>query len=257
MMTTIKRLFWDIETSPNVGFFWRAGHKQFVNYDSIIKERAVICIGYKWQGERTVHALQWDGEQNDRTMLERFTEIAAKADELVAHNGDDFDMPWYRTRCMFHGIPTDPYTKTVDTLQIARRKFCLNSNRLDYIARLLGLGGKIKTELDLWKAVVNDNDRNALAKMVAYCKRDVSILERVWMAMAPHVKHKTHAGILAGKPAWTCPECGSESVKVARGPRVTADGTKRYQMQCMDCGRSYTISEPAYQLYLKAKKEAA
>jgi hypothetical protein len=27
-MAKIKRLFFDIETSPNIGFFWTAGYKQ-------------------------------------------------------------------------------------------------------------------------------------------------------------------------------------------------------------------------------------
>ena len=38
----MKRLFVDIETSPNIGLFWRAGYKQTITPDSIIEERKVI-----------------------------------------------------------------------------------------------------------------------------------------------------------------------------------------------------------------------
>jgi len=53
-----KRLFFDIETSPNVGFFWSAGYKLNVTADSIIQERAIICICYKWEDEKEVYHLQ-------------------------------------------------------------------------------------------------------------------------------------------------------------------------------------------------------
>ena len=50
-MKKIKRLFFDIETSPNIGLFWTAGYKLNISPDSIIKERAIICICYKWAGD--------------------------------------------------------------------------------------------------------------------------------------------------------------------------------------------------------------
>ena len=53
-----KRLFYDIETSPNIGFFWGAGYKVNISHDNIIKERAIICICYKWEGQDTVHSIE-------------------------------------------------------------------------------------------------------------------------------------------------------------------------------------------------------
>jgi hypothetical protein len=41
-MTTPKRLFFDIETSPNIGLFWSAGFKLNIAPENIIKERAII-----------------------------------------------------------------------------------------------------------------------------------------------------------------------------------------------------------------------
>ena len=48
-MSQIKRLFFDIETAPNIGLFWEAGYKKTNNPDNIIKERVIICICYKWE----------------------------------------------------------------------------------------------------------------------------------------------------------------------------------------------------------------
>lgn len=252
----MRRLYYDLETSPNVVLSWRVGRKISIDHDNILHERAIICIGYKWEGERKVSALHWDEHQNDREMVRRFSEIAAEADELVAHNGDSFDMPWLRTRALLHGIRTDPFAKTIDTLQWARRKFYFNSNRLDYIARFLGLGGKIKTEFGLWKDVVLRKDRAALRRMVDYCKRDVALLEQVYRRLADHVPAKSHAGVMAGGDSWTCPHCGGTNVTMQK-KRTTARGVVQYQMQCSDDGRYYSISSKGHSDYLAAKKKEA
>ena len=92
LKTKRRRLFFDIETSPNIGLFWEAGYKKNIDYSNIIQERAIICICYKWEEEKEVYALQWDSKQNDKTMLQKFIEVANTATELVGHNGDKFDL---------------------------------------------------------------------------------------------------------------------------------------------------------------------
>jgi hypothetical protein len=247
----IKRLFWDIETSPNISFCWRAGPKQFVNPDGIIIERKVICIGFKWEGDPTVHILFWDKYQNDKQMLQTFLEVANEADELVAHWGDSFDMPWFRTRCVIHGLQPLPDYKTVDTCAWASRLFAFNSNKLDYIAKLLGIGQKIATNLDLWKKVVLENDRDALLYMGRYCAGDVAdLLEPVWNKLRVVAKPKTHAGVSVGLEKWTCAHCGDDHVLTSK-KRVTAQGTVQWQMKCRKCGAYYTISDKTHEQYLK------
>jgi hypothetical protein len=59
-MSKIKRLFFDIETSPNIGLFWAAGYKKNISPDNIIKERAIICIAYKWADDDKTYVLTWD-----------------------------------------------------------------------------------------------------------------------------------------------------------------------------------------------------
>ena len=98
--TIIKRLFFDIETSPCIGYFWRPGYKVNLSYDNILEENKIICICYKWQHEDEVNSLTWDSKQNDKKMLQKFIKVANKADELVGHNGDRFDLKWVKTRCL-------------------------------------------------------------------------------------------------------------------------------------------------------------
>ena len=75
-----KRLFYDIETSPNIGLFWSASWKANIPHDNIIKERAVICVCYKWEGQKTVHAIKWDENQCDKSLLEELMVVIEQAD---------------------------------------------------------------------------------------------------------------------------------------------------------------------------------
>lgn len=252
----IRRLFYDIETSPNVVFSWRVGRKINLDHDNIIKERAVICICWKWEGDKTVKSLTWDSNQDDRAMLAEFVEAIHQADEAIGHNLARFDFPWVKTRCLFHGLPPIPDTKIVDTLKWARSKFSFNSNRLDYLGQFLGMGGKLKTGFGLWKAVVLDKDPKALHDMVTYCKRDVDLLEKVWAKLAQWCAPATHAGVLGGDDKWTNPRTGGTNVKLSK-TTVTATGGVKYQMQDKDDGTFYTIGPKAYEAYVAAKSGSA
>lgn len=239
-MSTIKthrkRLFFDIETSPNIGLFWEAGYKKNIDYSNIIQERAIICICYKWEDEKEVFSLQWDSKQCDKAMLQKFIEVADVATELVGHNGDRFDLAWIRTRCLFHKIPMFPKYTTIDTLKVARQKFRFNSNRLNYIADFLGIGQKIKTEYSLWKDILLRKDKVAMEKMIKYCKKDVTLLERVFKALQTHIEPKTHYGVIFGEDRGSCPECGSDALVKAKRT-VTATGLIRIQYRCKTCGK--------------------
>jgi len=250
----MNRVFIDAETSPNIGLFWKAGWKINIDADNIIKERAIICICWKWQHEKTVKFLKWDAKQNDKKMIQAIVKVLNQADEIVAQNGDAFDLPWVRTRAAYHGIATNPHWKTIDTLLFARKKMLFNSNKLDYLGKFLGCGGKIKTEFGLWKDVVLKNDKKALARMVEYCKRDVLLLEKVYLKLSEHMAVQTHAGVYLDQAKWTCGHCASSKVKVNM-TRVSARGVVTRQMQCKKCGRYYAVSDKAYRDYLKVKED--
>ena len=174
-----KKLFFDIEVSPNLVFSWRVGNKINLPYDSIIEERKVICISYKWAHEDKVKSLRWNW-QDDRKMLEDFSKIIESADEVVTQNGDAFDIKWLRTRCLVHGIKFPVKLNSIDTLKMARNSFNFNSNKLDYMGNFLGQGEKIKTDFSLWTRIILHGNEKALDEMVKYCNQDVILLEKVY-----------------------------------------------------------------------------
>lgn len=242
MATKRKRLYFDIETSPNIGFFWQSGYKLNIGYQNILKERSIICICYKWEGDKEVHGLTWDKKQNDKKMLQDFIKVVDSADELVGHNGDKFDLAWIRTRCLFHGIQMFPKYTTIDTLKVARSKFKFNSNRLNYIADFLGIGQKIKTDFDLWKDIALKNDLKAMDKMVKYCKMDVILLEKVHQHLSTHIPAKTHYGVRFGEDRGSCTNCGSDEL-IKHANRVLASGTKKIVYRCNTCNHYITKTD--------------
>jgi uncharacterized protein YprB with RNaseH-like and TPR domain len=250
-----KRMFFDIETSPNVGIFWRAGYNLTITPYDIIQERAIICVCWKWEGSDEVHSLTWDKNHCDKKLLKKFVKELEKADEAIAHNGDRFDIKWLRTRALFHGVNMNHTINTIDTLKWAKSGFNFNSNKLDYIAQFLGVGKKMETGgLDLWKKICLEKCGESLVKMVDYCKQDVVILEKVFQKLNPYSKPKTHYAVLRSGEKFQCPECG----KLAnyKSMYTTAQGTIQHRMQCSDrkeCRKQFKINNKTYQEYLKFK----
>lgn len=252
-MQPIKRLFFDIETSPMVVYSWRVGYNIKLDYDNIIDDWKIICICYKWEGEDKVHSLEWDSKQDDKKMLEEFVKVLNQADEVSAHNGDRFDIKKVRTRCIYHGIPMRSKYRTFDTLKKARSHFSFNSNRLDYIAKFLGVGAKLEHEgFQMWVKCLQ-GDAEALKKMVEYCVMDIVVLEDVFFAIQNYTKNNTHVGTANGGLKCSCPNCGSEDIELLRN-NYTAMGTIKRLMECNVCGYEYETSNSAYRTYLELRK---
>lgn len=237
-------------------YSWRAGYKINLGPENIIRERQIIAICWKWEDQKVVHSLNWDDGDDDE-MIRKFAPVLAEADEMVAHNGDNFDIRWYNARHMLLGLEPIPIPKTVDTLKICKRRFYLNSYRLDYIAKQILGRGKIHTGFDLWKDCMSYTQPDktirdrSVRKMVRYCKRDVAILEHVWKHVSAYDTPMTHAAVVETgdvKQRWRCAHCASKNVVVNK-KRVTAKGMLSWTMKCNDCGRYYSIANNVHEWY--------
>lgn len=235
-----RRLFFDIETSPNIVSSWRVGYNINITPDNIMQERAIICICYKWAGESKVHSLTWN-KGDDKQLLVDFMKIMSEADEVIGHNSDKFDVKWVRTRALYHGLDEFPRYQTVDTLKLAKANYLFNSNKLDYIGQFLGVGKKMETGgFGLWKSIFIDHDPKALDKMVKYCKVDVIRLQQIYDKINPYSKHKSHVGAALDKGKDSCPNCGGTKCK-NQGFRYLASGSKKQTRLCLSCGKGFTL----------------
>jgi len=251
----IKQLYVDIETAPYEAYVWRTG-KQFVSHDSLKwghRDGNIICVCYKWKHEKKVHSIEWN-QDGDKELVEKLVPVLVEADEIIAQNGDRFDIPYINTRIVANKLEAAPIWKTVDTLVIARKRFRFPSNRLDALGHFLLGEGKIKTDFKMWVDIKEDDCPKAMAKMVKYCKKDVVLLQRVYEEIAGFHRPKTHVGVATGGEKWTCAHCGSQDVSKAK-TRYTAAGTPQHQMQCNNCHKYYTMSNKSFVEFIDWRNE--
>lgn len=244
--SSFKRLFFDIEVSPNLVFSWQIGNKIALFPENIVEERQIICISYKWEGNNKVHSIKWI-DNNDENIVREFYPIIASADELVGHNLRGFDVKWFKTRALYYGLPSFGEIPILDTLTISRSKFKFNSNKLDYIIRYLKLGAKKDNGgFDTWKKIILHKDKKSLDLMVKYCEQDVLETEKVFNSIKNYGNFKTNRAILIEGDYHHCPECTSPNTGLA-GTKTTLAGVIRRKMLCKDCGLNFTISNKKYQ----------
>jgi uncharacterized protein YprB with RNaseH-like and TPR domain len=248
----IRRLFFDIETSYYkilVKAWQLKNFQKYFNHEDIVSEKKIICISYKWQYEDEVHTLDW--RIGERQMLKQFINILGEADEAVAHNGDRFDLPFLRTRCIANGVLMFPNYRTLDTLKKARAGFMFASNKLDYLGQFFGVGGKEEHEgFEMWEQIVENDNEKYLEKTISYCERDVVLLEDVFHIMSPFITHNNNFAVLTGGEKWDCPECASRDVEMYR-TYSTPMGIIRRNMKCNDCKKQYRISNRNYMAFLE------
>ena len=255
MEKPIKRLFFDIETSPMIVYSWRVGYNINLPYDNVINDWKIICICYKWEHENKVKSFTWDENQNDKKMLEDFIKIANTADEIIGHNGDRFDIKKVRTRCIFHRIPMFPKYRSLDTLKKARGSFSFPNNKLDTIAQYLGVGAKLKHEgFPMWVKCMQ-GDKQALKDMVEYCDMDIIVLEDVYLTMQNYIKPNTHAGVINNGLKYSCPVCGNDHSLTLLKNDVTEKGTVSRVVECGSCGQVYNMSNTNYKNYMLELKK--
>lgn len=228
----------DVETSPNLGYSWGKWDQNIIKF---VRESYIISFAHKWLGEKQVHVkalpdflLYKRTRTSDKELLRYIRGMLDEASVVVAHNGNSFDMKVINSRLIFNGFrPPSPF-QTVDTLQVARRYFKFNSNKMGDIGPYIKEGEKLRTGgFDLWEDCLAGK-KDAWDRMKRYNSRDVLLLERVYKRLLPWIENHPNLNVLIGTRT-NCPNCGSESLQ-RRGLRLSARTGVRQSYQCQSCG---------------------
>lgn len=226
----MKILLLDIETAPNVAWVWGI-FKENIPIDRIISSGYVLCWAAKWLGEDDI---LFDSIYNStpKKMLKKIHKLIEEADVVIHYNGTRFDIPTLNKEFLLHNIlPPAPY-KQIDLLKVARSKFKFTSNKLDYVAKSLGVGEKTKhLGYQTWIRCM-EKDPEAWEIMEEYNKQDVRILEAVYQRLLPWIPNHPNHGLYSD--LMVCPSCGSDSL-TRRGYSFTSAG-KYQRYQCNACG---------------------
>lgn len=228
----MRILLLDIETAPNLVHVWGLW-QQNVHISQIMDASYVMCFAAKWLGEDEIFygSVQ---RNKPKTMLKAVHKLLGQADAVVHYNGSRFDIPTLNKEFLLHGLTPPATYKQIDLLSTARNRFRFPSNKLDFIAKALGVGEKSKhAGHELWvKCMAGDEE--SWASMEEYNKNDVVLLEAVYHKFLPWIKNHPNRGLYSEAAEHVCPNCGSDGLQ-KRGFSYT--GTNKYQRyQCTDCG---------------------
>ena len=225
-----KILIFDIETQPNLSYTWGKWQQDVIRFKS---EWEMLSFAYKWLGERKTIAVGRDKFSEEALVL-RLRQLFDEADVVIAHNGNSFDVKMCNAKFIEFGLTPPSYYKSIDTKLVAKRYFRFNSNKLDDLGNILGLGRKIETGgFDLWLGCMQ-GDKKAWKKMLAYNKQDVVLLEKVYLKLRPWIDNHPGINLLEGRPE-ACPKCGSGPLQ-KRGTIKTTKVALIQRYQCQNCG---------------------
>lgn len=227
-----RTLFWDIETSPNLGDVWDI-HNTNVSLSQLRESSRMICFAAKWGHEKQTMFFS-EFQDGREAMLAEAHRLLDSADVVIDYNGKKFDQRMANGEFARLGwAPPAPYDR-VDLYRVVVKNFRFPSNKLEYVVQELGVGRKVKHEgHSLWvKCMAGDEE--AWKRMERYCKRDTALLPKLHARLLPWISGgPNHRLFIPGEHV--CPNCGHDKL-IRQGVRRTPGGLGAYpRFQCKRC----------------------
>ena len=156
-----------------------------------------------------------------------------ECDVLIAHNGAQFDIPKLNSRFIVNGLNPPTSYQVIDTKKVAKSVFGFSSNKLDALAGYFGIETKMDTTFELWKSCL-EGDQDALNYMSKYNRKDVEILEKVYLKLRPYIKSHPNLANIEGECC--CSHCGSHDIEMLEDKYYYTGVSKFHLYRCKDCG---------------------
>jgi len=239
--TSPRVLMFDLETTPELSYTW-GRWKQNISQGQVVEHPYVLTWAAKFLGEDTIYSDKLTNYpafskdiRNDYHIITSLIELINQADMVVAHNGDKFDVPWLRSRILFHGLPPLQPNKFYDTLKVSKKLLRLPSFSLASICKYYGLTDKLDNEgFPLWRACM-EGDVDAFNRMEEYNRGDIASLEAVYLLLRSHDPQHPNLTLTSDNSALQCHACGhTEMVKIPRKYRTQVSEFDLYK--CTSCG---------------------
>lgn len=239
----LRLLFYDTENTQIEigGRVWSLRQEGYLPHHFVKQPKHLICWSAKFSDETEVRSQVLTSKEakahDDGRIADGLAKLIGKADYVVAHNGDSFDIKNLNTRLLANKLTPLGNIQSIDTLKISRQSFNLESNKLDYLAQFLQFDGKLPTSMSLWDRCW-DGESVALAEMRAYNEYDSVLLEHVFHAISPYSKTLPRLVDAAEWRQELCPYCGSQERTKSKVPHRTKVNTYP-KYRCSGCKREY------------------
>lgn len=231
-----KVLFYDIETTLAKSYHFQQWQVN-LSQKQKVQESHLLSVAWCWN-DGDVHGdilsqQEVLGHDDERLVLKLWC-LLDNADIIIGHNLKRFDNKKANSYFLKYGLnPPSPY-RTIDTLQIAKSKFALPFNNLDYIAEYLNVGRKISTDVQLWIDCDKGN-QEALDNMLDYNKQDVIVLRDVYKRLLTWSNNNVNMNTY-NDDKFSCTNCGSDKVEMITNKFVHTNANKYLAYRCNDCG---------------------
>jgi DNA polymerase elongation subunit (family B)/predicted RNA-binding Zn-ribbon protein involved in translation (DUF1610 family) len=233
--TGIKILEIDIETSPNLGWFWDSQlYHGGMTIEQIEEPTRMLCFAARWQ-HKNITIFRSEYHDGREEMLEELWYLLDEADVVIHYYGSRFDVPHINREFIKHGyLPPSPYDQ-IDLKNVAKKHFRFPSNKLNWVGQYLGVGEKVLHEgFLLWKKCL-EGDPKAWSTMKKYNIQDTKLLRDVYYFLLPWITNHPNRGLWM-KPGTDpiCPNCGSTDLRFKGYKRTRVLQYKQYN--CRSCG---------------------
>ena len=231
-------LIYDVESSETL--FAGFGKQYEPRITRVVRPSYMYCFAYKWYGQDhvTVHKITdyptyKTDPHNDYYLVKTLHSLFKNAHTIIGYNGDNFDQKYSQGRFIHHGLEPATEYNQFDPLKVVRSRFKFESNRMDYVAKMLGLEGKKQVGGQyLWERC-DSGEIEAFDLMGEYNEQDVIVLENIYEKIRPWAKtHPTVQALEIGNTR-ACPRCGSGKLE-NRGIRRTKVNAYR-RLRCRAC----------------------
>lgn len=241
-----KILLFDFETAADVSLTF-GRWKQNISQSAIVKQgHFILCSSWKFRGEKEIHSVHLTPEEialgDDSKIVAVMWDLYAQSNAVVAHNSQGFDHKVLQGRCAYHGYPALPSVKVLDTLVQCKKAFRLPSNKLGDVASYFGLETKLDTGgMSLWKDV-QSGSKEAMERMLDYCKQDVNVLDQVYEKVKAfgNMGSTFNAGLYYDDDKMHCKTCGSTDLEDT-GRTIDTSLSRFTELRCADCGAVHRV----------------
>ncbi len=228
-----KTILYDLETSRTTveGY----GSRWDFKVVKFIKPSELMCYSWKELGSNKTHFVSRYDYKTYHDFVQSLRDLLHEADITIAHNGGSFDDKMANRFFVLEGIMPPKPRKTIDTKLVAKRFFRFESNSLDDLGFMLGLGrketiGYAELEDDFMSGKPSKRTVKLLRE---YNNQDINLLEKIYIKLLPFIANHPNLGDLE-QINGVCPKCLSRNLKkegthARRGGRVQS-------YSCLDCG---------------------
>lgn len=228
----------DIETSPLVGFTWGTYD---TNVLKVLQSSQIMSVAWKDLNAKRCNCKALidypgykAGKLDDEKLVREIWGVLDKADVVIAHYGDGFDLKKLNARFAYYGLNAPSAYKSIDTKKVSKKYFIFDNNKLDSLGSYFKIGNKLTTSgFSLWTDCI-DGKPEAWSRMKKYNQQDVILLEKVYLRLRPFMSGHPNLNAITETVGCSCPSCQSKSL-TKRGFSFTRV-SKKQRYQCNDCG---------------------